>query len=114
MPKVGESGPSSVDDNGGNGDVNRTGTVVEEDTSAPLAETLQKIRKWHASTPVLPDERENIVRVRNAIECLRMVHCYVTPDNIMKVYEASKAVGLGDMTRPDITLMLTEGTRSKQ
>ena len=118
MPKVG-----GADSGGGGGgsaaSAAGTGTTtgaVDEDGAAPLADTLQQIRQRHAATPVLPDERENIVRVRNSVECLRLVHCYVTPDAIVKVYDEAIRMGLkvGDMMRPDMVLALTEPTREQK
>eukprot|EP00562_Extubocellulus_spinifer_P020494 CAMPEP_0178602556 /NCGR_PEP_ID=MMETSP0697-20121206/35030_1 /TAXON_ID=265572 /ORGANISM="Extubocellulus spinifer, Strain CCMP396" /LENGTH=381 /DNA_ID=CAMNT_0020240781 /DNA_START=43 /DNA_END=1188 /DNA_ORIENTATION=+ len=117
MPKVG-----GADSAGGGGSaasaaagtsISTTAGAMDEDGAAPLADTLQKNRQRHAATAVLPDERENIVRVRNSVECLRLVHCYVTPDSIMKVYNEAVRLGVkvGDMMRPDIVLALTEPTR---
>lgn len=102
MPKVGDVGDA---DAGG----------VAADGAAPLAETLQRIRQRHANTPVLPDERQSIVRVRNSVECLRLVHCFITPDTIRAVYDESLRLGLkvGEMMRPNYVLAVTEPTRQR-
>ena len=112
MPKVGDSDPTTTT-NASNGAPG--GAFVEEDGGAPLAETLQGIRQRHAATAVLPDERERIARVRNSVECLRMVHCFVAPDTIRLVYDESLRLGLkvGEMMRPDQVLAVTEPTRAR-
>ena len=120
MPKVGDAGAGGVaaaaaaGEGGGNGG-SANGGAVDEDGAAPLAETLQRIRQRHAATPVLPDERQNIVRVRNSVECLRLVHCFVTPDTIRTVYDESLKLGLkvGEMMRPQYILAVTEPTRQR-
>jgi hypothetical protein len=57
--------------------------------------------------------RETIARVRNSIECLRQVHCQITPDSIEIVAKASVAEGVrvADMLLPEWVVKLTEGTR---
>lgn len=116
MPKVGDAGVGGVAaaaTAGGGGNGNGNSGAVDEDGAAPLAETLQRIRQRHAATPVLPDERQNIVRVRNSVECLRLVHCFITPDTIRTVYDESLKLGLkvGEMMRPQYVLAVTEPTR---
>jgi len=119
MPKVGDAGGAGGGEGGGGGSTagaNGGGcAAVDEDGAAPLAETLQRIRQRHAVTPVLPDERQNIVRVRNSVECLRLVHCFITPDTIRLVYDESLKLGLkvGEMMRPEHILAVTEATRAR-
>jgi len=86
---------------------------ADQDERAPLAETLQKLRHRHATTRVSPSMRESIARVRNSIECLRLVHCQITPDSIEKVARASldEGVRISDMLLPEMVIKLTEGTR---
>ena len=60
------------------------------DEATPLAETLQLLRTKHASTPILPDERKRIVRVRNAIEVLRLNEAQVSSESIISVYRRSE------------------------
>lgn len=86
---------------------------ADQDDRAPLAETLQKLRQRHATTRVSPSMRESIARVRNSIECLRLVHCQITPDSIEIVARASieEGVRVADMLLPEWVVKLTEGTR---
>lgn len=89
-----------------------SGVADEEGAAAaPLAETLQKIKQKHKSTPVLIDEREAIARVRNSVECLRMVYAYVTPQNILGVYKAGLNFKISDMLRPEVVVEITSCTR---
>ena len=85
----------------------------DQDDRAPLAETLQKLRHRHATTRVSRSMRETIARVRNSIECLRLVHCEITPDSIEIVAKASleEGVRVADMLLPEWVVKLTAGTR---
>jgi len=87
----------------------------EHDTSTgvALAEIQEKLKAHHAATSVLPEERKAIARMRNSMECLRMVHAMVTPESVERVYEASvdANVQVGDMLRPDVVLHLTAHSR---
>lgn len=86
---------------------------ADQDERAPLAETLQKLRHRHATTRVSRSMREKIARVRNSIECLRLVHCQITPASIEIVAKASidERVRVSDMLLPEWVVKLTEGTR---
>jgi len=88
----------------------------EEDGGAsvvPLAETYQKLKKRHLETPVMPEERENIARVRNSIEALKLISCRITPETVMDVFKASVEAGLSvkDMLKPSVVLLITKSTR---
>ena len=86
---------------------------TDQDERAPLAETLQKLRHRHATTHVSQSMRESIARVRNSVECLRLVHCQITPESIEIVAKASLKGGVrvADMLLPEWVVKLTEGTR---
>ncbi len=86
---------------------------ADQDERAPLAETLQKLRQRHASTRVSTSMREGIARVRNSIDCLRLVHCQISPESIELVARASLDAGVrvADMLLPEWVVKLTEGTR---
>ena len=86
---------------------------TDRDSRVPLAETLQKLRQRHASTRVSTLMRERIARVRNAVECLRLVQCQITPESIESVVKASLVanVRVGHMLFPELIVQLTEGTR---
>lgn len=68
------------------------------DDITPLAETLQRLRVKHATTPLTMEERVKIVRTRNTILAIskglgegssNTMVITVTPDNIMTVYNKS-------------------------
>jgi len=81
-----------------------------EKTSLLLAEHQEKLNKQHKETPVLPDERLCIARVRNSIACLSKVHLMVKPENIELVYKQSQKTFANDvaaMLHPDNIILLT-------
>lgn len=80
------------------------------DDAKDLAELQEQLRKEHAETPVLPEERIAIARLRNSIECLRLVHAMVTPEAAEEIYEKSMELGLNPsaMLQPDNVLRLVE------
>jgi exosome complex component RRP4 len=73
----------------------------------------EQLRKEHAATPLLKEERMAIARVRNAMECLSMVHAMVTPEAVEQVYQDSLKSNLrpADMLFPDNVVALTAPTR---
>lgn len=85
----------------------------EDGTVLPMAETFQKLKKRHSETPVMKDERDNIARVRNSIEALKIMYCRITPDTVLEVYKASVMadIHVKDMLAPKIALQITKGTR---
>lgn len=78
-----------------------------------IADLQEQLRQEHANTPVLPDERESISRLRNAIECLRLVHSMVTPDFAEEIYFKSVQISLkpSEMVLENRVIELTEGCR---
>ena len=72
--------------------------------------------KAHAETEVLPSERQAIARLRNAIQCLSMVHAMITPEAVETVYRTSldRNMRIGDMLRPDNGMALTASCRKNQ
>lgn len=87
---------------------------TDRDSRVPLAETLQKLRQRHASTRVSALMRERIARVRNSVECLRLVNCQITPESIESVVKASllSDIRVELMLHPEWIVHLTEGTRN--
>ena len=73
----------------------------------------EQLRKEHAATPLLKDERIAIARVRNAMECLCMVHAMVTPEAVEQVYLDSLKNHMrpADMLLPNHVIALTASTR---
>lgn len=80
------------------------------DEANNLADLQEQLRQEHAKTPVLPDERQAIARLRNAIECLRLVHSMVTPEFGEEIYNRSLTFGLSpsQMLLPQNVVSLTE------
>mmetsp|Transcript_28625 Transcript_28625/g.42320 ORF Transcript_28625/g.42320 Transcript_28625/m.42320 type:complete len:278 (+) Transcript_28625:40-873(+) len=74
---------------------------------AQLAEHKEKLKKEHTETPVLPDEREKIARIRNSIECLAKVHLMVTPERIEQVFKISQSLRTEEILFPDNIIKLT-------
>ena len=64
-------------------------TQVPSDDNVPLAETLQRLKHRHASTPMTLNQRLNIARVSNVINCLGLMHMSVTPESITTLYQKS-------------------------
>lgn len=83
------------------------------DDAKDLAELQEELRRQHATTPVLPDQRQSIARLRNAIECLRLVHSMVTPEMAESIYYKSVELGWKpyEMLQPQNVLHLTEACR---
>lgn len=79
-----------------------------------LAGLQEQLRKDHADTPTMPDERQSIARLRNAIECLRLVHSLVTPEKAERIYNKSIELGYTpyQMLNSDHVLILTEDAAS--
>jgi exosome complex component RRP4 len=78
-----------------------------------LADLQEQLRQEHATTPVDPDTRQSIARLRNAIECLRLVHAMATPEHAEAVYAKSLELNLkpSHMLLPENTIRLTEFCR---
>jgi exosome complex component RRP4 len=79
-----------------------------------LADLQEQLRQEHATTPVDGETRQSIARLRNAVECLRLVHAMVTPENTEAVYAKSIELTLkpAQMLLPENTIRLTESCRS--
>ena len=85
----------------------------DEEAGLPLAETLQKVRARHSATVVSDEERASILRIRNAIEILKVCYRYINAETIMEVFNKSLALGLGlnEMLRGEAVVACSEGTR---
>jgi exosome complex component RRP4 len=81
-----------------------------------LADLQEQLRQEHANTPVLPDERQAIARLRNAIECLRLVHSMVTPEHAEEIYNHGIELSLkpAQMLLPENIIRLTEKCRNSK
>ncbi|VEU34190.1 unnamed protein product [Pseudo-nitzschia multistriata] len=80
-----------------------------------VADLQEKMRKDHAETPVDVQLRRSLARLRNAVECLRMVHALCAPENAEAVYHKSLEMGLAnpsEMLFPKHVLLLTEDLRA--
>lgn len=93
-----------------------------------LAETQEAQKREHAELPCSLEERRDLARLRASLECLRMVHCQVSPETVQRVYQTSLEIpSLEDdnnsndddnmpmspaaMVRPDNVLRLTAAVR---
>jgi len=79
-----------------------------------VADLQEKMRREHADTPVDVDMRRSLARLRNSIECLRMVHALCAPETAETVYRKSLKLGLinpSEMLLPENVLVLTEELR---
>jgi len=97
------------DDKGSTGK-NRTMT----DDMKDVANLQEKMRREHADTPVDVEMRRSLARLRNSIECLRMVHALCSPEAAETVYRKSLELGLiksSEMLLPENVLVLTEEFR---
>ena len=83
---------------------------------APMAETLQRIRVRHANTPIGPELKENIYRVRNAVEILRTCFRYINGETVRLVYDKSLELGLGinDMLTTENIVKCIQCTRTNK
>ena len=83
------------------------------DDAKDLADLQEQLRQEHATTPVDVETRVSIARLRNAIECLRLVHTMVTPESAEAVYATSLERNLkpAQMLLPENTIRLTEFCR---
>ena len=75
----------------------KAGDVEDSEDGTPLAETLQRIKTRHATTPVLVEERSRISRVRNAIEVLRITESIISPESIAAIYRKSEELSMSPM-----------------
>jgi exosome complex component RRP4 len=60
----------------------------------PDADTLQRQREEHAASPISPELRERICRVRNVLMVLANLFVAIHPPAIMALYERSVELGL--------------------
>lgn len=60
-----------------------------DDSGAPLAETLQRLKLRHAETALLRDERLAVARVRNCVSALSRQSLTISPEAISSVYQRS-------------------------
>jgi len=81
-----------------------------------LAELQEQRRKEHAEMPMSVEERRNLARYRNAIECLRLVHCLITSEAVEQVYKDSLEINVSpaNMLLPDTVIRLTESSRNDE
>eukprot|EP00611_Tribonema_gayanum_P008819 TRINITY_DN18456_c0_g1_i1.p1 TRINITY_DN18456_c0_g1~~TRINITY_DN18456_c0_g1_i1.p1 ORF type:complete len:296 (-),score=92.88 TRINITY_DN18456_c0_g1_i1:25-912(-) len=70
------------------------GADMDTNVLTSKAETLMQLRRLHAETPILRDERERICRVRNAVVTLQHAFALITPDAIAAVYARSVEAGM--------------------
>ena len=93
-------------------------SMIIDDAGTPSgkgerSEIEELIRQEHANTPPDIEIRQSIARLRNSIECLRLVHCLVTPENVEQIYTQSEILNMkpSDMLLPNNIIQLTELSR---
>lgn len=83
-----------------------------------MAELQDQLRREHAEEPVDTATRVSLARLRNAIECLRLVHTMVTPESAEAIYDLSMSPSFqlrpSQMLIPDNVIRLTDGIRKNQ
>jgi exosome complex component RRP4 len=90
---------------------------VEAETSnfagPDLVEHLEDMGRKHAETPLTVQERLNLVRLRNAMECLQQVYAPLTQESTEQVYQASIEMNLtpSAMLKPENVVALTASHR---
>jgi exosome complex component RRP4 len=84
-----------------------------EDIGGPeLAELQEQRRNEHAGMPYAAEERRNLARLRNAVECLRLTQALTTPESAEEVYRNSLALAPSQMLLPENVVRLTGFTRN--
>jgi len=75
----------------------------------------EQLRQEHASSPMTKEDRAQLSRLKNSMECLRLVHAMVTPEAVEQVYKQSLAENIrpADMLRPETVVHLTASTRNQ-
>jgi exosome complex component RRP4 len=66
----------------------------QEDDATPLAETLQRQKQRHAQTPLTPEERTAVCRLRNCVLLLAHAMIEICPDSMCTVYDRSEEQGV--------------------
>lgn len=112
------------DDNNDEDDEERDGTTTrtKQNHTNPNDESLlvdvqEQRRKEHVSMPYSNQERYQLARIRNAIQCLRMVQHMMTNDVIEQIYHRSikllpKSSMISQMLLPHNIILLTSFTRN--
>ena len=98
----------------GGDDALNSSSMSNSNNMKDVADLQEKMRRDHADTPIDVDMRRSLVRLRNSIECLRMVHAICAPETAETVYWKSLKLGLtnpSEMLAPDNVLVLTEEFR---
>jgi hypothetical protein len=72
----------------------------------------EKRRTDHADMPYAAEERRNLARLRNAVECLRLTYALATSESAEEVYRNSLALTPSQMLLPDNVIRLTAFTRN--
>jgi exosome complex component RRP4 len=77
-----------------------------------LAERQERRRREHAEQPYSIEDRQALARLRNSIECLRMVHALVSSESVEIIYNASGTMPPSQMLLPENVILLTQSTRA--
>ena len=105
---------------GGSDDKNTANATTSSSSGDNIADLQEKMRLEHSITPISIDIRLILARLRNSIECLRIVHTMCTPENTELVYYKSLTLvstmnnnnGISNMLLPENILLLTNQFRT--
>jgi exosome complex component RRP4 len=89
------------------------GTAADSISQDLMADLQEQIRHSHATTPISKDVRTSVARLRNCIECLRLVHVMITPERVESLYQQSLESNLSpsQILWPDNVIRLTQEPR---
>mmetsp|Transcript_21019 Transcript_21019/g.58192 ORF Transcript_21019/g.58192 Transcript_21019/m.58192 type:complete len:193 (+) Transcript_21019:1532-2110(+) len=103
----------SAQDNTSNSHNDITTTTTEETTASlggpELAQLQEAQRDQHAQTPYSLQERQQLARLRNTVECLRLTSTPVTLETMQKVYHESIRQTMEPFQMLQHVLPLTQG-----
>ncbi|OEU14315.1 hypothetical protein FRACYDRAFT_188261 [Fragilariopsis cylindrus CCMP1102] len=96
-----------------------TTSSASASASDTIADLQEKMRLEHSTTPISLEIRCILARLRNSIECLRIVHTMCTPENTESVYCKSlqlettmHTTQIANMLLPENIILLTNEFRS--
>lgn len=80
--------------------------VSPGNSTVPEVEALSRLQRLHASTPISPEVRLRMSRVRNALVLLAEAHVSVSPEHVSSVYSASESLKLSPAVRTSCRLIM--------
>ena len=109
----------AVGSSSGSNDDKTPDASASTSASDTIADLQEKMRLEHSTTPISLEIRCILARLRNSIECLRIVHTMCTPENTESVYYKSlqlettmHTTQISNMLLPENIIVLTNEFRS--